>query len=163
MTEVRAITPRCWGSRFPSCAIISSVMPSLKYSWLGSPVKFSKGRTASITRSGGACGRACCCRCHTSAAIRAISTSPGASSHSQRSLPAAGRPAGAAASCSGFAGNSSAAIAPGAASPSLTWRTSATRRYPLPGIVMMVPLSWAVSPRALRSRKMFWVRFDSST
>jgi hypothetical protein len=31
--------------------IISSVNPSLKYSWLASPLKFRNGRTASMTLS----------------------------------------------------------------------------------------------------------------
>src|SRR6202041_3799469 len=53
--EVRAITPNRCGSILPSCEIISSVRPSLKYSWLASPVRFSKGKTASITLA-----RACC-------------------------------------------------------------------------------------------------------
>src|SRR5579872_263031 len=46
------MTPRCSGSSRPSCVIISSVRPSLKYSCPASPVKFSKGKTANMTRPG---------------------------------------------------------------------------------------------------------------
>jgi len=34
-----------------NCVIISSVRPSLKYSWPGSGLKFSNGKTASMTFS----------------------------------------------------------------------------------------------------------------
>src|SRR4029079_12075276 len=37
----------------PIRVIISSVRPSLKYSWLGSPVRLAKGSTASIGRAAG--------------------------------------------------------------------------------------------------------------
>ena len=50
MADVRAITPSRCGFNRPSCAIISSVRPSLKYSCSASPLKFSNGRTASMTR-----------------------------------------------------------------------------------------------------------------
>ena len=48
------MTARRCGCRRPSWAIISSVNPSLKYSCSGSPVKFSKGSTASLIVSAGA-------------------------------------------------------------------------------------------------------------
>src|SRR2546430_4035875 len=43
--DVRAITPSRFGFIAPSCEIISSVMPSAKNSWFGSPVRFWKGST----------------------------------------------------------------------------------------------------------------------
>src|SRR5712671_1839178 len=48
MTDVRAITSNCSGSRRPNCEIVSSVRPSARYSLLGSPVRFSNGKTASM-------------------------------------------------------------------------------------------------------------------
>src|SRR5258705_4173604 len=48
MTDVRAITPNCSGLSRPKCEIVSSVKPSATYSLLGSPVRFSNGRTASM-------------------------------------------------------------------------------------------------------------------
>ena len=42
------------GCRRPSWAIISCVIPSLKYSCSGSPERFSKGRTASRMAAGAA-------------------------------------------------------------------------------------------------------------
>src|SRR5258708_1184916 len=48
MTDVRAITPNCSGLSRPSCEIVCSVRPSATYSLLGSPVRFSNGRTASM-------------------------------------------------------------------------------------------------------------------
>src|ERR1043166_5449122 len=47
MAEVRAITPSR-GCRRPSCVIISSVIPSLRYCCSRSPLMFSNGRTASM-------------------------------------------------------------------------------------------------------------------
>jgi hypothetical protein len=49
MTEVRAMTPRLRGCSLPSWAIISCVTPSLRYSCSGSPLRFAKGSTASLT------------------------------------------------------------------------------------------------------------------
>jgi hypothetical protein len=48
IAEVRAITTSLSGCRLPSCVIISSVSPSLKYSCRGSPLKFWKGSTANM-------------------------------------------------------------------------------------------------------------------
>src|SRR5258706_13260814 len=48
MTDVRAITPNCSGLSRPNCEIVSSVRPSARYSLLGSPVRFSNGKTASM-------------------------------------------------------------------------------------------------------------------
>src|SRR6266487_6122927 len=61
MTDVRAITPSCCGLSRPSCEIVSSVRPSARYSLLGSPVRFSNGRTASmiLLDLGGPGGRRC--------------------------------------------------------------------------------------------------------
>ena len=47
--EVRAITPRRPGHKRPSCVIISSVSPSLKYSCVGSLLRFANGKTTSRT------------------------------------------------------------------------------------------------------------------
>ncbi len=51
ITEVREMT-RSPGT-LPSCVISSSVMPSAKYSWLGSPERFSSGSTAMEAIRGG--------------------------------------------------------------------------------------------------------------
>src|SRR5258706_15939309 len=48
LTDVRAITPNCSGLSRPKCEIVSSVRPSARYSLLGSPVRFSNGKTASM-------------------------------------------------------------------------------------------------------------------
>ena len=47
--ELRAVTLSRSGSSRPSCVIISSVRPSLRYSWSASPERLSKGRTASVS------------------------------------------------------------------------------------------------------------------
>src|SRR5438132_4890062 len=44
IAEVRPITPSCRGSWFPSCWLNSSVMPSLKYSWLRSLLRHRGSR-----------------------------------------------------------------------------------------------------------------------
>src|SRR5512138_2763542 len=46
--ELRAKTLRRSGSSRPSWVIISSVSPSLRYSWSASPERLSKGRTARV-------------------------------------------------------------------------------------------------------------------
>src|SRR5437762_88088 len=48
IADVRPITPRRCGFRFPSCVLSSSVIPSLRYSWPGSSLRFSNGSTTSI-------------------------------------------------------------------------------------------------------------------
>ena len=55
IAEVREMTRRPW--IMDSRPISSSVMPSAKYSWDGSPLKFSKGRTAKDRIAG---DRRCC-------------------------------------------------------------------------------------------------------
>src|ERR1700757_5215652 len=52
MAVLRAITLNCSGALSPSCVIISSVKPSLRYSWLGSPLRFSNGVTRIVTWRG---------------------------------------------------------------------------------------------------------------
>src|SRR5215510_10034638 len=52
VTDVRAITPRCNGSSRPTCVVISSVTPSLTNSSSARPLRFWKGRTASMMRPG---------------------------------------------------------------------------------------------------------------
>ena len=47
--ELRAVTLSRSGASRASCVIISSVRPSLRYSWSASPERLSKGRTASVT------------------------------------------------------------------------------------------------------------------
>src|SRR5215475_13840036 len=61
MAEVRAITPTRLASTWPSDVMTSSVIPSLRYSSAGSPLRFVNGKTAIVMRgvsSGGRGGRA---------------------------------------------------------------------------------------------------------
>src|SRR2546428_387008 len=54
ITEVREITSRA--RIFDSCAMTSSVIPSAKYSFSGSALRFTNGRTATERSRGGAHG-----------------------------------------------------------------------------------------------------------